>query len=169
MDEELQNAQRISVDAMCRREYKVQLTSASTYALMPWSVHRARARAHVCTKRTANASSPSPSPPNNRRGTIIPLLHTDPQDSPLHTQAIPRPRNATPGLFTQPPDSYSMASVCLNLALLRNPSHPYPHMLTASSKLPTSRAPTPATTSPMAAPPRAPCLALSRWTPTAAA
>ena len=92
---------------------------------------RARATAHVCTKRTANASSPSPSPPNNRRGTIIPLLHSQTQDSPLHFQAIPRPHNATPGLFALSPRlvlyGFGMSSArlptLLRCAAPRNPTH----------------------------------------------
>ena len=57
---------------------------------MPGPCIRARARAHVCTKRTANASSPSPSPPNNRRGLFIPLLHHKFQDLFSCTYNIPR-------------------------------------------------------------------------------
>jgi hypothetical protein len=167
--------------------------SSTVYALMyrHWPVHWSRAHLHE-TNSEPYASSPSPSPPNNRRGTIIPLLLSKPQDSPLRTRLDPAPTTLylasshnpptrtlwlryvqrpqptahSPEPRAQSPEPRAQSPPCL----LRNASYLIPvHMLTASSKLPTSRAPTPATTSPTAALPRAPCLVLSRWTPTAAA
>ena len=123
---------------------------------------------HVCTKGTASAPSPSPSRPNNRRGTTIPPLHCKPQELP---PCVPDLYPAAPQRDTWPlrntSASNSMASVRPRARLTAQPL--VSHILTTSSKLPTSRAPTPATTYPMAAPLQAPCPALSRCFPTKAA